>query len=89
MVHRPLEENRVGLRRHPTLRRQAARRAAEQGLQEHRQKLRKHASDRKLRQKLRCQLRQTFVKVQKGIRGPQQHLDARGDEWSGSSDIGG
>ena len=58
-------ENSLALRLHPTLRRQATRRAAEKGFQEHREKLRQKAKDRKLRQKLRAQLRQTFVK---GIR---------------------
>ena len=55
-------ENSLALRLHPTLRRQAARRAAEKGFQEHREKLRRHTKDRKQRQKLRTQLRQTFVK---------------------------
>ena len=55
-------ENSLALRLHPTLRRQATRRAAEKGFQEHREKLRQQKKHRKLRQKLRAQLRQTFVK---------------------------
>ena len=55
-------ENSLALRLHPTLRRQATRRAAEKGFQEHREKLRPKKKHRKLRQKLRAQLRQTFVK---------------------------
>ena len=58
-------DNSLALRLHPSLRRQAMRRAAEEGFQEERFKLKVRSKERLKRQKLRTQLRQGFVKAVK------------------------